>query len=45
MSDLADHPARLQDYLARFRQNGIANLIAGEDVAGEASFETRSPRR
>ncbi|PTW56574.1 5-carboxymethyl-2-hydroxymuconic-semialdehyde dehydrogenase [Breoghania corrubedonensis] len=43
MSDLETHRARLEAYLVRFRENGIANLIDGKDVAGGATFETRSP--
>lgn len=43
MSDLARHTAKLETHLARFRENGIANLIAGQDVADAGWFETRSP--
>ncbi|CAG1010047.1 MAG: 5-carboxymethyl-2-hydroxymuconate semialdehyde dehydrogenase [Rhizobiaceae bacterium] len=43
MTDLATHLAKLDGHLARFRDSGILNLIAGRDVAGEAWFETRSP--
>ena len=43
MTDLATHLARLQPHLARFRDKGIVNLIAGQDVAGADWFETRSP--
>ena len=43
MSDLATHLARLDQHLARFRDRGIVNLIGGQDVAGSATFETRSP--
>ena len=43
MSDLATHETRLAGYLARFQKDGIANLIAGRDIAGETVFETRSP--
>ncbi|MCA3444410.1 MAG: 5-carboxymethyl-2-hydroxymuconate semialdehyde dehydrogenase [Rhodobacter sp.] len=43
MTDLATHLAKLEIHLARFRAGGIPNLIDGQDVAGEATFETRSP--
>ncbi|MEH7830209.1 5-carboxymethyl-2-hydroxymuconate semialdehyde dehydrogenase [Gemmobacter denitrificans] len=43
MTDLATHLARLETHLARFRDKGILNLIAGADVAGDQWFETRSP--
>jgi len=43
MTDLATHQARLEPHLARFRSGGILNLIAGQDVAGDEWFETRSP--
>lgn len=43
MSVLTDNIAKLEGHLARFRQSGIPNLIAGQDVAGDAWFETRSP--
>ena len=43
MSDLATHLARLEGHLARFRDTGIRHLIGGQDVAGDAWFETRSP--
>ncbi|HHZ09118.1 MAG TPA: 5-carboxymethyl-2-hydroxymuconate semialdehyde dehydrogenase [Rhizobiales bacterium] len=43
MTDLATHLAKLDRHLARFRDTGILNLIAGRDVAGEGWFETRSP--
>ena len=40
---LATHLATLDRHLARFRDTGILNLIAGQDVAGTDWFETRSP--
>jgi 5-carboxymethyl-2-hydroxymuconic-semialdehyde dehydrogenase len=43
MTDLATHLAKLDTHLARFRSGGILNLIDGQDVAGDATFETRSP--
>lgn len=43
MTDLTDRIARLEGHLARFRQEGIRNLIGGQDVAGPDWFETRSP--
>jgi 5-carboxymethyl-2-hydroxymuconic-semialdehyde dehydrogenase len=43
MTTLATHLAKLHTHLARFRAGGIPNLIDGQDVAGETSFETRSP--
>ena len=43
MTDLATHLAKLEIHLARFRAGGIPNLIDGQDVAGKATFETRSP--
>ena len=43
MTDLATHLNRLNGHLARFRASGISHLIAGQDVAGEDWFETRSP--
>lgn len=44
MSDLATHLDKLDGYLARFRDTGILNHIAGEDRAGAAgTFETISP--
>ena len=44
MTDLAKHIALLDTHLARFRKDGIVNLIGGKDVAGSGgSFETRSP--
>ncbi len=44
MADLATHLATLQGHLARFRADGIVNLIGGKDAPGAAgTFETRSP--
>ncbi|MFA9230321.1 MAG: 5-carboxymethyl-2-hydroxymuconate semialdehyde dehydrogenase [Microgenomates group bacterium] len=43
MTDLATHITKLDHHLARFRDTGILNLINGQDVAGQATFETRSP--
>lgn len=43
MSDLSARLAQLEIHLARFRDGGIRNLIAGQDVPLGATFETRSP--
>ncbi|WP_411034170.1 5-carboxymethyl-2-hydroxymuconate semialdehyde dehydrogenase [Shinella sp. BYT-45] len=45
MSKFQENLAKAEAYLARFRQNGVLNRIAGEDVpaAGGATFETVSP--
>ena len=43
MTDLATHLAKLDAHLARFRDKGIMNLIDGQDIAGQQSFETCSP--
>jgi 5-carboxymethyl-2-hydroxymuconic-semialdehyde dehydrogenase len=44
MSDLSTHLAALDGYLARFKAQGIQNLIGGQDAPGGAgTFETRSP--
>ena len=44
MTDLATHLAKLDGHLARFRQNGILNLIGGDSLQGSGgTFETRSP--
>ena len=43
MTDLATHLAKLDAHLARFRDKGILNLIDGQDIAGQQSFETCSP--
>ena len=43
MTDLVTHLRKLDGHLARFRAGGILNLINGQDVAGEGTFETCSP--
>ncbi len=44
MSDLASNIEKLSTYLARFRENGIPNRIAGQDVAGGGGvFQSLSP--
>ncbi len=44
MSTLADNIQKLDGFLARFREAGIQNRIAGADVAGSAGvFQTISP--
>ena len=44
MTVLEDNLSKLDGYLSRFRENGIANRIAGQDAAGSAgTFETLSP--
>ncbi len=43
MTDLQTNLTKLDDYLARFREQGILNLIDGQDHAGDSRFETRSP--
>lgn len=44
MSVLDDNIAKLDGYLARFRETGIRNRIAGQDVAGAGGvFQTTSP--
>lgn len=45
MSDLQTHLAKLDGYLARFKQTGIENLINGESrpAASGVVFETTSP--
>ncbi len=44
MTDLATHLTKLDGYLARFRDAGILNRIAGEDRPGSGgTFETISP--
>ena len=43
MTDLATHLAKLDGHLARFKADGILNLIAGQDVSGGEWFESRSP--
>lgn len=44
MSKLDEHIAKLDGYLVRFRDTGIPNRIAGQDVAGAGGvFQTISP--
>ena len=44
MTALDDNIAKLDGYLARFRDTGILNRIAGKDVAGSAGvFQSTSP--
>ncbi len=44
MTALHDNIAKLDGYLKRFRQDGIKNRIAGQDVAGAGGvFQTHSP--
>jgi len=44
MTDLATHLTKLDGYLARFKDTGIQNRIAGEDRPGSGgTFETISP--
>ena len=43
MAGLQQRIAQLEGHLARFRDAGIRNLIAGQDVSGGEWFETRSP--
>ncbi|RMF40631.1 MAG: 5-carboxymethyl-2-hydroxymuconate semialdehyde dehydrogenase [Alphaproteobacteria bacterium] len=44
MTALAENLARLEGHLARFREGGIANRIAGEDRPGSGGvFRTTSP--
>ena len=44
MSVLEDNIAKLDGYLSRFRNGGILNRIAGQDVAGsEGVFQSTSP--
>jgi 5-carboxymethyl-2-hydroxymuconic-semialdehyde dehydrogenase len=45
MSQLQENIAKAEAYLARFRQQGVLNRIAGEDVPASdgATFETISP--
>lgn len=44
MSDLQNNIAKLDGYLARFRQTGIKNRIAGEDRTGSGGvFQSTSP--
>ncbi len=37
------YPSNLEGHLARFAVGGIQNLTGGKDVAGDGTFETRSP--
>lgn len=43
MSVLEQHLEKLEGHLERFRNNGIVNLINGEDVASSNEFENHSP--
>ncbi len=45
MSDLEKNLDKLEGYLARFRQNGVQNLIAGKSVAAKTgeTFQNLSP--
>jgi 5-carboxymethyl-2-hydroxymuconic-semialdehyde dehydrogenase len=44
MSILTDNIAKLEGHLARFRQTGILNRVAGQDVPGSAgTFDSISP--
>jgi len=45
MTDLTENLKKLDGYLARFRDNGILNIINGHDAAGStgAIFDTHSP--
>jgi 5-carboxymethyl-2-hydroxymuconic-semialdehyde dehydrogenase len=44
MSDLASNIEKLSGYLARFKDTGIQNRIAGQDVAGSGGvFQSTSP--
>ncbi|MCQ4633117.1 5-carboxymethyl-2-hydroxymuconate semialdehyde dehydrogenase [Shinella sp. CPCC 100929] len=45
MSKLQENSAKAEAYLARFKEKGVLNRIAGEDVPAEdgATFETTSP--
>ena len=44
MSVLEDNISKLRGYLARFRDTGIQNRIAGQDEAGSKGvFQTTSP--
>jgi 5-carboxymethyl-2-hydroxymuconic-semialdehyde dehydrogenase len=43
MTDLATHLEKLNGHLARFRDEGILNLINGQNVEGLETFETHSP--
>jgi len=45
MTDLSTHIAQLDTHLARFRQDGVMNLIGGQSVPAQSGekFETTSP--
>ena len=44
MSVLDDNIKQLEGYLARFKDTGILNRIAGQDVVGsQGAFQTISP--
>ena len=44
MSDLASNIEKLSGYLARFKDTGIQNRIAGQDIAGSGGvFQSTSP--
>ncbi|NGM44300.1 5-carboxymethyl-2-hydroxymuconate semialdehyde dehydrogenase [Rhodobacter sp. SGA-6-6] len=43
MAGLQERIAQLEGHLARFRHDGVLNLIAGQNVSGSEWFETRSP--
>ena len=43
MTSLQERLGSLDQHLRRFRQDGVRNLIGGQDVAGVEWFETRSP--
>ena len=43
MTELAANLTALDAHLARFRDGGIRHLIDGKDVAGDVTFEARSP--
>ncbi|MDJ0827738.1 MAG: 5-carboxymethyl-2-hydroxymuconate semialdehyde dehydrogenase [Rhodobacter sp.] len=45
MADLAENLAKLDGYLARFREAGVRNLIGGHSVAAQsgATFQTLTP--
>lgn len=43
MNDLAARLDKLEGYIARFRDSGIANLVGGADTGGQGVFDTRSP--
>ena len=43
MSGLDDNLAKLDGFLARFRESGILNRIAGTDAPGAATYQSISP--